>query len=69
MLFENVRADINELAKWNTSPSFKGKLQLIFDAGAHAVLTYRLGYRKIPIVTSGYETSQDTQTWLHLPAK
>lgn len=54
MLFENVRADINELAKWNTSPTLKGKLQLIFDAGAHAVLTYRLGHfahnLKIPII-------------------
>lgn len=54
MLFENVKADINELAKWNTTPTLKGKFQLIFDAGAHAVLTYRLGHfasqLKIPII-------------------
>lgn len=54
MLFENVRADINELARWNTTPSLKGKLQLIFDAGAHAVLTYRFGHwamnLKIPVL-------------------
>lgn len=43
MLFENIRADINALAKWNTSSSFKGKLMLFFDSGFHAVLTYRIG--------------------------
>jgi len=54
MLFENVRADLKELAKWNTSQTFKGYLQLIFDAGAHAVLTYRFGHwamnLRVPIV-------------------
>jgi len=53
MLFENVRADITELARWNTSLSVKGKLQLILDAGAHAVLTYRFGHwalnLKVPV--------------------
>ena len=42
-MFENVKADIDALAKWNTTPTWKGKIQLIFDAGTHAVLTYRLG--------------------------
>lgn len=53
-MFENVRADINELARWNSSLSLKGKLQLVFDAGAHAVLTYRFGHwsmnLKIPVI-------------------
>jgi len=43
VLFENLRADINELAKWNTSPTLKGKFMLLFDAGFHAVFTYRFG--------------------------
>lgn len=43
MLFENLKADINELAKWNTTPTLKGKLLLIFDSGFHAVFTYRFG--------------------------
>jgi serine O-acetyltransferase len=43
VLFENLRADIEATAKWNTSASFKGKLLLVFDSGFHAVLTYRFG--------------------------
>lgn len=54
MLFENIRADINENAKWSTSPTFKGKIMLLLDAGFHAVLTYRFGCfahnLKIPVV-------------------
>lgn len=42
-MFEKIKADINESAKWNTTPTRKGKIQLIFDSGTHAVLTYRLG--------------------------
>ena len=30
MLFENLRADINENAKWSTSATFKGKIMLFF---------------------------------------
>ena len=43
MLFENLRADFYDMAKWNTSPTFWGKLQLIFDGGMDAVATYRMG--------------------------
>lgn len=54
MLFENLRADIEASAKWNTSASFKGKLLLILDSGFHAVLTYRFGRfaheLKIPVI-------------------
>ena len=54
MLFENLRADITETAKWNTSASLKGKLLLILDSGFHAVLTYRFGAFahdfKIPVI-------------------
>jgi len=52
--FETIKTDITELAKWNTSPTALGKLQLIFDAGAHAVITYRIGHlaskTKIPVI-------------------
>lgn len=43
MLFENLRADINENAKWNTTPTLGGKLMLILNTGFHAVLVYRFG--------------------------
>jgi len=43
VLFENLKADINENAKWNTSTTLKGKMMLVFDSGFHAVLVYRLG--------------------------
>lgn len=53
-MFENLKADIEMLAKWNTSPTVLGKLQLIFDAGTHAVVTYRFGHwahhLRIPII-------------------
>lgn len=52
--FDTIKADINGLAKWNTSPTLFGKLQLIFDAGTHAVITYRIGHLgsriRIPIL-------------------
>jgi serine O-acetyltransferase len=43
VLFENLRADINENAKWNTTPTLGGKLALILDTGFHAVVVYRFG--------------------------
>ncbi|MEE4311952.1 MAG: serine acetyltransferase [candidate division KSB1 bacterium] len=53
-MFENVKADIDALAKWNTTPTWKGKIQLVFDAGTHAVLTYRLGHyahkMRVPVI-------------------
>jgi len=54
MIFEKIRTDIHELATWNSSPTFFGKIKLVFDSGFHAVMTYRLGSfasnLKIPIV-------------------
>lgn len=43
MWFENICADLNEAAKWNTAPTLAGKLKLLFDTGFHAVLVYRFG--------------------------